>query len=92
MQELILRFLDYFLDKLLWAITDTDPYIEIARKKRIFDEEGDKLEDENDVLERLQEMVLEELDIKQIMSTTVLKIEINKPCIIVRDRPYKEDN
>jgi hypothetical protein len=79
--------LDYFLDKFLWAITDTNPYL---RKELKFIENTmlDMQEIHADEEVKQNDFEIESLDLKQIPSYTEMKLYVHRPTIIVKDRQY----
>lgn len=84
-----MRFLDFFLDKFLWAITDTNPYL---RKELKFIENKmlDMQEIHVDEEVRQNEIEIQSLDLKQVPSYTEMKLYVHRPTIIVKDRYYFE--
>jgi hypothetical protein len=79
--------LDYFLDKFLWAITDTNPYL---RKELKFIENTmhDMQDIHADEEVKQNDFEIESLDLKQIPSYTEMKLYVHRPTIIVKDRQY----
>ena len=84
-----MRFLDFFLDKFLWAITDTNPYL---RKELKFIENKMLDMQEIHVEEELKQndLDIQSLDLKQVPSYTEMKLYVHRPTIIVKDRHYLE--
>ena len=80
--EMSFRIIDYFFDKFLWAITESDPYAKIdAQGMKVFEQI------------KLEQMSLEQInaiDMKQERSTMDISVKIKQPYILIKDRPYFE--
>jgi hypothetical protein len=81
----MLRLLDYFFDKFLWAITDADPYVS---KKIIFLDPFTHKQLQQ--YEFIQPEEVERFDLKQISSASDIRIRVHRPTVIIKDRPYFE--
>ena len=82
--ELSFRIIDYFFDKFLWAITDTDPY---ARFNQALDNERVSRD-----MEDMNESDIENLDMKQLPNTMEMDVRIHRPTIIFKVRSYLNSN
>lgn len=55
MQELVFRLIDYFLDKFIWALVNSDPYIVEKKPERIHQD----FEEDIALLEKINEITTE---------------------------------
>ena len=86
-----MRFLDYFLDKFLWAITDTNPYL--RKELKFIENTMQEMEDmHTDEEVKQNDLEIESLDLKQIPSYTEMKLFVHRPTIIVKDRQYFDNS
>lgn len=83
--ELIFRIVDYFFDKFLWAISDSDPY-----KLLVDPEKGAKTEKARNLANLSKEEVLAFM-LEQDETLMNLKISLTRPLIILKDRHYAEE-
>ncbi|CAI2385812.1 unnamed protein product [Moneuplotes crassus] len=80
--DYLMRFKDYFFDRFLESVTDTNPYEEDLVKENI-DEKLIKFNDSQQV---------SDFDLKQEDEIIDLHVEVKNPCIILRARNhYKEE-
>ena len=68
------------MDKLLWAITESDPYSQ-------FGPLGHKHSSQIDIKSMASDDI-EKLDMKQEKNTMVMQFKIHRPYMILKDRPH----
>ena len=74
------RIIDYFFDRFLWAITESDPYAKI-------DAQGMKVYEQIN-LEQMSVEQINAMNMKQEKSTIDVSVKIKQPYVLIKDRPY----
>ncbi|CDW82625.1 ph domain containing protein [Stylonychia lemnae] len=77
--ELAFRLQDYFFDKFLWAVTDTDPYVCMIENQSDAAISNIGSQDKQTIMN---------FDLKQSKNEMVMDIKIHRPYVILKDRPY----
>ena len=60
-QEVTFRIIDYFMDKFIWALTWSDPYLDIEIKKK--KERIHQDIDDSGLLEKINELLVERIEL-----------------------------
>ena len=74
------RIIDYFMDKFIWSITESDPYLNIIINKNA---KSDLID-----LSKMNKQDIFNLDLKQDTNMVEMIVNVHRPYVILKDRSY----